>query len=326
MVSISLGHWPDSWEDAYCLKRSTKSEHVEIFSRGIDASSSTQSIWPEKTQQQYIFLSLSVSALEMFFPIKLSHLQRIVLLRVVTITERTTFDGLKLIWIKTPLQRESGREREGGENKEVSVIYGDKKGRKSVAKERGQPEPVLHARGLLWEKELTGRRSAASSSQTTAAQKEETSWGCSDMSRSFSISLFTCLPLPFHRTDIRQTHVQHTAFSTFTHISMTHTETSRHKKLAGCLCSNKTLKNKPGKADFLMESVVCSASFQWRIIISLMGINYSSSVFWDANDINSTRWVFVLTSKNNFLYLHCCNLVTYEVWVIAFWAISSCKG
>lgn len=44
-----------------------------------------------------------------------------------------------------------------------------------MAKERGQPEPVLHARGLLWEKELTGRRSAASSSQTTAAQKEETS-------------------------------------------------------------------------------------------------------------------------------------------------------
>lgn len=29
--------------------------------------------------------------------------------------------------------------------------------------------------GLLWEKELTGRRSAASSSQTTDAQKEETS-------------------------------------------------------------------------------------------------------------------------------------------------------
>ena len=44
-----------------------------------------------------------------------------------------------------------------------------------MAKERGQPEPVLHARGLLWEKELTGRRSAASSSQTTDAQKEETS-------------------------------------------------------------------------------------------------------------------------------------------------------
>lgn len=57
----------------------------------------------------------------------------------------------------------------------MSVIYGDKKGRKSVAKERGQHEPVLHARGLLWEKELTGRCSAASSSQTTAAQKEETS-------------------------------------------------------------------------------------------------------------------------------------------------------
>lgn len=44
-----------------------------------------------------------------------------------------------------------------------------------MAKERGQTVPVLHAQGLLWEKELTGRRSAASSSQTTAAQKEETS-------------------------------------------------------------------------------------------------------------------------------------------------------
>lgn len=93
---------------------------------------------------------------------------------LVSITEHTTFDGLKLIWIKS-----------GG------------KGRESVAKERGQAAPALHARGLLWEKELTGRRSAASSSQTTAAQKEETCWGWCDMSRSFSISLLTCLPLPF---------------------------------------------------------------------------------------------------------------------------------
>lgn len=53
-------------------------------------------------------------------------------------------------------------------------MYGDEKGaEKSVAKERGQP--ALHARALVWERELTGRRSAASSSQTTAAQKEETS-------------------------------------------------------------------------------------------------------------------------------------------------------
>lgn len=73
----------------------------------------------------------------------------------------------------------------------------NKVGGESVAKERGQAAPALHARGLLWEKELTGRRSAASSSQTTAAQKEETCWGWCDMSRSFSISLLTCLPLPF---------------------------------------------------------------------------------------------------------------------------------
>lgn len=46
---------------------------------------------------------------------------------------------------------------------------------KAWPRRRGQPAPVLHARGLLWEKELTGRRSAASSSQTTDAQKEETS-------------------------------------------------------------------------------------------------------------------------------------------------------
>ena len=75
-------------------------------------------------------------------------------------------DGLKWIGIKRLL---------GRENKEVSVRHGVKKGRRIAAKERGQPQPVLHARGLLREKELTGRRSAASCSQTTAAQNEETS-------------------------------------------------------------------------------------------------------------------------------------------------------
>lgn len=74
-----------------------------------------------------------------------------------------------------------------------------------MGKERGQPEPALHAQGLLQEKELTGRRSAASSSQTTAAQNEETSSGCYDMSPSFSISLFTCLLLPLSQ----QIHARH---------------------------------------------------------------------------------------------------------------------
>lgn len=163
----------------------------------------------------------------MFFPIKLSHLLHFVLVCLVTITEHTTFDGLKMIWIKTLLQIEEG------ENKEVFVIYGDKKGRKSVAKERGQPQPVLHARGLLWEKELTGRRSAASSSQTTAAQKEETSWGCCDMSRSFSISLFTCLPLPF----TEQTHTRHmcnTLPSTHSHTSLCQRHTHTHTHVRAC--------------------------------------------------------------------------------------------
>lgn len=77
------------------------------------------------------------------------------------------------------------------------------------AGKRGQGERAgcscFACTGLLWEKELTGRRSAASSSQTTAAQKEETSWGWCDMSRSFSISLLTCLPLPF----TKQTRARH---------------------------------------------------------------------------------------------------------------------
>lgn len=145
-------------------------ECVHLFSlcRGVDASHSEQSIrFGEQTKQYIAFLYQSL-------PLKLSHLLSAVFVCLVSITEHTTFDGLKLIWIKS-----------GG------------KGRESAAKERGQAAPALHARGLLWEKELTGRRSAASSSQTTAAQKEETCWGWCDMSRSFSISLLTCLPLPF---------------------------------------------------------------------------------------------------------------------------------
>lgn len=181
-----------------------------------------------------------------------------------------------------------------------------------MAKERGQPEPVLHARGLLWEKELTGRRSAASSSQTTAAQKEETSWGCCDMSRSFSISLFTCLPLPF----TKQTYARHmcnTLPSIHSHASLSqwHTLTPGreiHKKLAGCLCSNKNTQNKPGKAEFVMESVVCFAYLErclWRLIISsVMEMKYSSSaVFWGADDRNSSRQAFVLISKTHLFAL-----------------------
>lgn len=72
-----------------------------------------------------------------------------------------------------------------------------KRGGKACPRREGRLLLFCMHGGLLWEKELTGRRSAASSSQTTAAQKEETSWGWGDMSRSFSISLFTCLPLPF---------------------------------------------------------------------------------------------------------------------------------
>lgn len=182
----------------------------------IYASRRAKSIWSEKRNQQYIFFSLSHSALEMLFPTKLSHLLRIVFVCVATITERTTFDGLKLNWIQTLPQREGQKMRWWR-----CFLYTEtKRGGESVAKERGQPEPVLHARGLLWEKELTGRRSAASSFQTTAAQKEETSWGCCDTSRSFSIPLFTCLPLPLTEL-IYATHM----CNTLTHIplSMTHT-------------------------------------------------------------------------------------------------------
>lgn len=44
-----------------------------------------------------------------------------------------------------------------------------------MAKERGQPEPVLHAGGAFLGAGADRRRSAASSSQTTDAQEEETS-------------------------------------------------------------------------------------------------------------------------------------------------------
>lgn len=113
--------------DVLSRKSLAESEHVHLFSlcRGIDASSSTQSVWSEK--QQYI---LSLCPWNVLSP-------KIVSLAacVVTITVCTAFDGWKLIWIKTQLQRE------GGEKIRRCLLYMEtKRGRKSVAKERGQPE------------------------------------------------------------------------------------------------------------------------------------------------------------------------------------------
>lgn len=68
-------------------------------------------VWRKKKNQQYIFFSLSHSALEMLFPIKLSHLLRIVFVCNVTITEHTTSDGLKLNWIQPVPQREGQKIR-----------------------------------------------------------------------------------------------------------------------------------------------------------------------------------------------------------------------
>lgn len=120
----------------------------------------------------------------MFLPIKLSHFPPCVFLYVVHSVWQPEIDLNK-------------KAKEWGEKIRRCLFYTLTKirGQKSTGKERGQSAPALHARGLLQEKELTGRRSAASSSQTTAAQNEETSWGCCDMSPSFSISLFTCLLL-----------------------------------------------------------------------------------------------------------------------------------
>ena len=86
-----------------------------------------------RKNQQYLFFSLSVSALETFFPAELSHLPRAVLVCVVTITGRSALDGLKLIWIKT---------RSEGGNKEVFVIYGETK---RGGKKRGQGERAAWA-------------------------------------------------------------------------------------------------------------------------------------------------------------------------------------
>lgn len=132
----------------------------------------------------------------------------------VTITECTTSDGLKLIWMKTLIRRKKERERERWARRCRLCIETKKGAGERSQGETGQPEPVLHAGGgLLWEKELTGRRIAASSSQTTAAQKEETSWGCCDMSRSFSISP-ACLSPSHPRACLPQWH--------------THTHSHRH--------------------------------------------------------------------------------------------------
>lgn len=82
-----------------------------------------------------------------------------------------------------------------------------KKGRKKHGQgERAACSCFACTGGLLWEKELTGRRSAASSSQTTAAQKQETSWGCRHTSLLLLHLSLHLSASSFQQTDTCDTH------------------------------------------------------------------------------------------------------------------------
>lgn len=140
----------------------------------------------------------------MFLPIKLSHFPALCVCVCVLCKNYQAHS----IW-----QPEIDLNKKARENKEVSVLYGDTQKKKGARKARARREGSLcllcmHGE-LLREKELTGRRSAASSSQTTAAQNEETSWGWCDMSPSFSISLFTCLLLLLLSKQIHARHMRY---------------------------------------------------------------------------------------------------------------------
>lgn len=73
------------------------------------------------------FLFFITLALEMLFPIKLSHLLSIVFVCDVTITMPTTFDDLKLNWIKTQPRREGQKIRR-------CLLYTETKKKKRVEK------------------------------------------------------------------------------------------------------------------------------------------------------------------------------------------------
>lgn len=132
------------------------------------------------------FFFLSLAALEVLLLLKLSQ-------SLVAVSEH--------IWrLEIELNADSGSPGWGGgaQNKDTFVCLlprGKVAGRWI---QRGQGERAAWAcfacTGACVGEGADRRRSAASSSQTTDAQKEETSWGHCDTSRSFSISLLTCLP------------------------------------------------------------------------------------------------------------------------------------
>ena len=211
-------------------------------------------------------------------------------------------------WLEIDLNKDSewgGGERE---NKEVFVIYGETK---RGGKKRGQGERAAWACFAC-----TGASVGEGVDRAPQCCLQLSDNSCSerrDVLRVLRhVSLFphlsfspVCLS-PFspsrHTPDTcatrRLPHIHtHPPFSmTHTHThTHTHAPTLRgrvgceiHKKLAGCLRSNKNTQNKPGEAEFLMGSAVCSAYLEsclWRIIIgSLMEMKYSSSLIFRATD------------------------------------------
>lgn len=223
--------------DVLSWKSSAESEHVHLFS-------------PVQGELMHLVVhnqsglknnnTFSVSALEMFFLIKLSHLHRAC---VVTIT---VFEGWKLIWIKTQLQSE------GGEKIRRCLLYTEtEKGRKK----RGQGERAAWTGSLslfCMHRGFCGRRSWQGAAVLPPALRQqllrkrrrpEGAATCLALSPSLFSPVCLFLSASRHTLDTCATLcLPHTHGS----LSQWHTRTSEHvgceihKKLAGC--SNETLK------------------------------------------------------------------------------------
>lgn len=171
---------------------------------------------------------------------------------VVTVT-----DGLKLIWMKTQLRKERG-----GENKEVLVIYTQtKRGVQVWPRREGSINLLCMHGGFCGRRSWQGAAVLPPALRQQLLRKRRRPEGAATR-LTLSPSLFS--PVCLYLSPI----LTRVVFSTHTH---THAEWDEiHKKLACCLCSNKTLKIYQVNLNFWWTLLF--VLFTWKVVY--MKINY----------------------------------------------------
>lgn len=185
----------------------------------------------------------------------------------VTISERALFDGLKLIWIKGFRVGERkmwcvGRQKRG----RIKCGQGERAGCCCFAWRGG---------GVCGRRSWQGAAVLPPALRQQLLRKRRRPEGAAVRLSSFSIPLFTCLPLPVSK-QTHARHVQHTICTTLPHPSEWHTLVGFRRN---CMCLNKHSRSTTSEFWWDVWFVLLTQKGVWGLIISpLMGIKFSSSV------------------------------------------------